>query len=231
MTGVVTGLQLFVPVPGEVRIGRYSISVWFIALVVISGLSVGYEWWQQRQRISLLETRLEPVLKVRGEKDLQIPIMEAYRRLKNSLEPGAYVIREAQMKVIEVTNKSDVGIGGVRVEVVDAAHLQGLPLALKWVHTDTDTADLAPQATGSVVVGMSTPLGVSLPKGGAREWVRGSGLVESPDGATMKVRVWAPGAMGEACVFRFERPQWTKMIRNRPADTTWLPNLVHEPDP
>jgi hypothetical protein len=133
-----------------------------------------------------------------------ISLGDAYQRYGASFEPGAYLIRASAVKVLRVTNESDLAAESVRAEVTHSTHpLVKCPTPLRWWHDNGIVADLAPRSSAFVQIGLKLLLGVSLPNGGSREWPRSVDFADLRD-ATLQITVWAPGAIGSTQGFRFE---------------------------
>jgi len=133
--------------------------------------------------------------------DWTLPIVGTYRRLENAhaLESGAYVI-EGRMKVLRVTNTSDLGVENVRAEVtLDDGKIAA---SLAWVHNDAEIADIAPHSSRHVVLAMWTKLGISVQGLPERQYDRNLGHASLPNNSVLRVKAWAPGTVSATAAFR-----------------------------
>ena len=74
------------------------------------------------------------------------------------------MVEAARMKVLRITNTSDLGIENARVEVT--LNDGKVAANLLWAHNDSEIADIAPHSSRHVVVALWAKLGI-FPSSGA----------------------------------------------------------------
>jgi hypothetical protein len=216
-------------------------------------LWLAYRWFRQRDdvhanlaygrdqelervkaRVAVVEERLRPKLSIDGGDgpafDWRIPIPEVFWRLEelDQLPSGAYVMEEGLMKVLRISNLSDVGIDKVRVEVKVGA--QALPL--RWYvgpNNDPDWSGVGPRSDQHVVLGMKAQLGMTVSNGGEHQYETSFGHIGWPEGTIMEVKAWSAGGPGTTRKFRFGLPFAKELLPL--TKYPWLPTLspVNEP--
>jgi hypothetical protein len=110
------------------------------------------------------------------------------------------VIEAGRIKVLRVTNTSDLGVENVRAEVtLDDGKIAA---NLAWVHNDAEIADIAPHSSRHVVLAMWTKLGISVQGLPEREYDRNLGYAALPNNSVLHVKAWAPGTVSATAAFR-----------------------------
>jgi hypothetical protein len=203
-------VQLFAPVPGRLVVGRYEVPLWWVAAIAFGVLTAWSTINALRQENTGLKGRLTPRLLLdvgNGSPfDVRLTIDQTYG-WANRATQEVWVNEAGRMKVVQVTNDSDVDVRGVKVEIVASSHMSPLPYALPWVHNRDHVTDLAPRATAVATLGLTSELGISTPDGGGRhEWVEVEGLCKLPNGAVLTARVWAPEVVGQVRTFQLDHP-------------------------
>jgi hypothetical protein len=159
--------------------------------------------------------------------DWTLPVMETYRRLENAhaLASGEYVIEAGSMKVLRVTNTSDLGVENVRAEVtLDDGKISA---NLVWVHNDAEIADIAPHSSRHVVLAMWTKLGISVQGLHERQYDRNLGYAALPNNSVLRVKAWAPGTVSATAAFRVGTRGLMSLIQ--PLSLTPVDDQEHSP--
>jgi hypothetical protein len=184
-----------------------GIWLWFL-LRVPSELAFANEQTSQNlgSRVRELEERLLPRLRIEGgngpDFDWDVPAMRVYELLEkaHALASGEYVMRPGYMKVLRISNPSDVGIDEVRVEVT--LDKRTIPVRLTWTHNQQEIADIAPRGARHVLVAMKAELGFSLAGGRERIYERGLWYHDLASGTILRVKAWTPGGPAVSKAYR-----------------------------
>src|SRR5205807_8806959 len=93
-----------------------------------------------------------------GQFHKRVTMAEIYDRVKDLMDVKvgkAYVVETTPIKLLKVSNASEVGIQEVRVSITDSNRPEvfHFPFPLLWFHDDKALTDLAPLASGWVTLG------------------------------------------------------------------------------
>jgi hypothetical protein len=196
LTGAASVFQFFEPLPGEFDIGRYKVSVWWIAFLFFLGLTTGRAYWQLRVKVAAQDERLTPRLSIHGPPLLQGAPLSQWKWLvthSGALTP----VQWTRIPIIEVRNESAADLQHVRAQITEvdphevAIHC---PFDLPWYVAERkplaeELSNMAPEGNGHIAV--PPYLGGGLTTFGP--WI-------------LTIRAWAEGTM--ATTKRLRTDNW-----------------------